>query len=405
MVKGMGSKMIIKPKMRGFICTTAHPSGCAANVREWADYAVKHQIPNAPKRVLVIGSSTGYGLACRVASAFCYGADTIGVFFERESSGSRTATAGWYNNLEFERLAKEKGLVAESVNGDAFSNEVKSEAVGLIKSKIKDGKVDLVIYSLAAPKRTDPDTGKVYSSVIKPIGKAYESKTVDFHTGEVTNVSIEPATGDEIPGTVAVMGGDDWLRWLHTMQEADVLAENAMTVAFSYIGPSMTHAVYKDGTIGRAKEDLEEKAKQITELLSPIHGKAFVSVNKALVTQASSAIPVVPLYMAILFKLMKEDNTHEGCIEQMVRMYSERLYRNGAAAGWSNTPVDGDGRIRMDDLEMESGLQSRIGEVWNEVTTENVNELTDIAGYRDDFLRLFGFGIESVDYDADVEDY
>lgn len=397
--------MVIKPKMRGFICTTAHPSGCAANVREWADYAAKHQISNAPKRVLVIGSSTGYGLACRVASAFCYNADTVGVFFERESSGSRTATAGWYNNLEFTRLARAKGLVCESINGDAFSNEVKAETIGLIKDKMKGSKVDLVIYSLASPKRTDPDTGRVYSSVIKPIGKAYESKTVDFHTGSVTNVSIEPAVGDEISETVSVMGGDDWLRWLSAMQEADVLAENAMTVAFSYIGPSMTHAVYKDGTIGRAKEDLEKKANQITELLSPIHGKAFVSVNKALVTQASSAIPVVPLYMAILFKLMKENNTHEGCIEQMVRMYSDRLYKDGATIDWSKTPVDEDGRIRMDDLEMEPGLQHRIGEIWNEVTTENVTELTDITGYRDDFLRLFGFGIDGIDYDADIEHY
>lgn len=391
--------------MRGFICTSAHPSGCAANVRAWAEHAAANPITDAPKRVLVIGASTGYGLACRVASAFCYSADTVGVFFERESSGNRTATAGWYNNLEFERLAKEKGLVAESINGDAFSNEVKAETIDLIKSKIPSGKVDLVIYSLAAPRRTDPDTGTVYSSVLKPIGKAYQSKTVDFHTGDVTNVDIQPATDDEISETVAVMGGDDWLRWLTAMQSADVLADNAATIAFSYIGPAMTHAVYKDGTIGRAKEDLEEKAKQITTLLSPLHGKAFVSVNKALVTQASSAIPVVPLYMSILFKLMKQNGTHEGCIEQMVRMYRDRLYRNGALAVWSEVHVDDAGRIRMDDLEMEPELQRKVDDIWKKVTTENVSELTDIAGYRDDFMRLFGFGVEGIDYDEDILEY
>lgn len=397
--------MIIKPKMRGFICTTAHPAGCAANVRQWADYAAQHPVANAPKRVLIVGASTGYGLACRVTSAFSCGAGTIGVFFEREASGNRTATAGWYNNLELERIAKANGLIAESINGDAFSNEIKAEAISKIKSKLQGGKVDLVVYSLASPRRTDPDTGETYSSVIKPIGTAYESKTVDFHTGEVTDVIIEPATDDEIAGTVAVMGGDDWLRWIKALSDADVLAENAATVAFSYIGPAMTHAVYKDGTIGRAKIDLEEKAKQITEMLSPVHGKAFVSVNKALVTQASSAIPVVPLYISILFKLMKQEHTHEGCIEQMVRMYRDRLYAQGVPEDWSKIEVDDGGRIRMDDLEMQPELQQKVDEIWNKVTTENVNEVTDIAGYREDFLRLFGFGIDGVDYDADIEQY
>lgn len=400
----MEDNMIIKPKMRGFICTTAHPAGCAANIRAQAVYAAANPVQNAPRRVLVIGASTGYGLACRVTSAFGSGADTIGVFFEREASGNRTATAGWYNNLEFERLAREKNLIAESINGDAFSDSVKARTVDLIKSKMQGGKVDLVIYSLAAPKRTDPDTGAVYSSVIKPIDKAYESKTVDFHTGEVSIVNIEPATSQEISDTVAVMGGSDWLRWIKAMTESGVLAENAATIAFSYIGPKLTHAVYKDGTIGTAKEDLEEKARQITALLSPLHGKAFVSVNKALVTQASSAIPVVPLYMSVLFRLMKDEKTHEDCIQQMVRMY-DRIYKNGTPVDWSDVPVDSVDRIRMDDLEMEPDLQRKIDGIWSKITTENVSELSDLKGYRDDFMRLFGFGIDGIDYDADTPKY
>lgn len=395
--------MVIKPKMRGFICTTAHPAGCAANVREQIEYAAKHTV-NGPKRVLVIGSSTGYGLACRVAAAFCCGADTVGVFFERESSGERTATAGWYNNREFERIAKKREHIAESVNGDAFSKEIKSETIELIKNKISGGKVDLVIYSLASPRRTDPETGKVYSSVIKPIGKAFTSKTVDFHTGKVSNVSIEPASDDEIPQTVAVMGGEDWLLWIKAMTDAGVLEKGAATIAFSYIGPSLTHAVYKDGTIGRAKEDLEEKARLITSLLKPNCGKAFVSVNKALVTQASSAIPVVPLYISILYRLMKRDGTHEDCTAQMVRMFEERLYKNGTPEDWSLIPTDEAGRIRMDDWEMKQELQSEIDRVWRDVTTENVNDMTDIAGFRNDFMRLFGFDVDGIDYGADVTD-
>lgn len=397
--------MIIKPKMRGFICTTAHPAGCAANVREQIEYAAKHPVADGPKRVLVIGSSTGYGLACRVAAAFCCGADTIGVFFERESAGERTATAGWYNNREFERVAKARRLTAESINGDAFSNKVKSETIELIKSKMPGGKVDLVIYSLASPRRTDPETGKVYSSVIKPVGKAFSSKTVDFHTGSVTDVLIEPASDDEISQTVAVMGGEDWLLWMKAMSDADVLEQKAATVAFSYIGPVLTHAVYKDGTIGKAKEDLEEKARLITSLLEPYGGKAFVSVNKALVTQASSAIPVVPLYISILYKLMKRNGNHEDCAAQMVRMFGERLYKEGIPSGWSLVPTDGDGRIRMDDWEMEPGLQSEIDRIWREVTSENVTELTDLAGYREDFMRLFGFDVAGIDYGADVRDF
>jgi enoyl-[acyl-carrier protein] reductase/trans-2-enoyl-CoA reductase (NAD+) len=319
------------------------------------------------------------------------------VFFEKPAAKGRTATAGWYNNIAFERFAKETGLIAESVNGDAFSNAVKQEAITLIKEKL-GGKIDLIVYSLAAPKRQDPETGEVYSSVIKPLGEPFTGKTVDFHTGEVSQVTIAPASEDEAAQTAKVMGGEDWLLWIQALSEANALAENAMTVAFSYIGPKLTHAVYKDGTIGKAKEDLEEKAARINELLSPVGGRAFVSVNKALVTQASSAIPVVPLYMSVLFKLMKKAGTHEGCIEQMVRMFKEKLY-----APDRKVPVDEHGRIRLDDLEMEPAIQTEVGELWQRVETANAEELTDLKGYREDFLRLFGFGLENVDYGADIE--
>lgn len=392
--------MIIQPKMRGFICTTAHPAGCAANVRNQAIYAKEHPAKSGPKRVLVIGSSTGYGLASRIAAAFGGCADTIGVFFERPASGSRTATAGWYNNQEFERLAKADGLVAESVNGDAFSKEIKADTINLIKEKIPGGKVDLVIYSVAAPKRTDPETGEVYSSVIKPIGKAFADKTVDFHTGVVSQVEVASAPPEEITQTVAVMGGADWLLWIKALLETDTLENNAATIAFSYIGPVLTHAVYKDGTIGRAKEDLEEKAGEISALLAPAGGKAFVSVNKALVTQASAAIPVVPLYISILFRIMKQAGTHEDCIQQMVRMFGDRLCHGGK---WDHVPVDEAGRIRMDDWEMEPAVQQKVTEIWQRISTENIDGLADLAGYREDFYRLFGFGLPGVDYDADVE--
>jgi enoyl-[acyl-carrier protein] reductase/trans-2-enoyl-CoA reductase (NAD+) len=389
--------MIIAPKMRGFICTTAHPAGCAENVRGQIEYAEKTKLQDGPRRVLVIGSSTGYGLAARIAAAFSCGAATLGAFYEKPAAKGRTATAGWYNNLAFERIAKESGLIAESINGDAFSNAVKQEAITLIKEKL-GGKLDLVVYSLAAPKRQDPETGEAYSSVIKPLGKPFTGKTVDFHTGEVSQVTIAPANEEEAAQTVKVMGGEDWLLWMKALNDAEALAENAMTVAFSYIGPELTHAVYKDGTIGKAKEDLEEKSARINELLSPIGGRAFVSVNKALVTQASSAIPVVPLYMSALFKLMKEAGTHEGCIEQMVRMFRERLY-----APDRTVPVDEHGRIRLDDLEMEPEIQSAVDALWQRVETANAEELTDLKGYREDFLRLFGFGLENVDYGADIE--
>lgn len=388
--------MIIKPKTRGFICTTAHPLGCAENVRQQIEYAKQNPVENGPRGVLVIGSSTGYGLASRITAAFGCRAATVGVFFEKPAANGRTASAGWYNNAAFEQEAASDGLPFCSINGDAFSNEIKAETIAAIKSCLPGGKADLVVYSLAAPKRTDPETGEVYSSVIKPIGQAYHSKTVDFHTGVVSDVDVAPANEAEIAGTVAVMGGEDWLLWVRALSEAGVLAHNAATVAFSYIGPALTHPVYKDGTIGRAKLDLEEKSCLITELLAPVSGKAYVSVNKALVTQASAAIPVVPLYISLLYKIMKRDGLHEGCIEQITRLFRERLYAGGAV------PADEAGRIRLDDWEMLPAVQEEIDRLWPKITTENAERLTDLLGYREEFFRLFGFGISGVDYDADI---
>ena len=392
--------MIVHPKMRGFICTTAHPVGCNMNVRHQAEYARQHKI-NGPKRVLVIGSSGGYGLACRLTAAFSCKADTVGVFFDRPASGSRTATAGWYNNVSFEKLAGQDGCAFISINGDAYSDEVKKQTIEAIKS-LPGGQVDLVIYSLAAPNRVNPRDGQKHSSVIKPVGKSFTGKTVDFHTGQVYETSISPASEDEIAGTVAVMGGEDWLFWIEELKKSGSLAPKAATMAFSYIGPTLTHDIYKDGTIGRAKEDLEEKCTMINSLLAQDGGRAYVAVNKGLVTQASSAIPVVPLYISLIYKLMKEKGSHEGCIEQMVRLF-ERVYSGGSQPNWDSIPVDEKGRIRMDDWEMDDSIQSGLDKLWAKVSTENLEELTDIAGYREDFYRMFGFGIKGVDYQADVE--
>ena len=393
--------MIIKPKTRGFICTTAHPVGCAKNVRRQIDYAKQRAITGGPRRVLVIGSSTGYGLACRITAAFGCHADTVGVYLERASSGARTATAGYYNSEAFDRMAEEAGLVTESINGDAFSTQTKTDTIDAIRQKLDGGQVDLVIYSLAAPRRTDPVSGESYASVLKPIGRTFTGKTVDFHSGTVSQVEIEPADENEIDATVKVMGGEDWLLWMQALQEAGVLAQGVKTVAFSYIGPSLTHAVYKDGTIGRAKMDLEAKAAEIGSLLSAQGGQAFVAVNKAVVTQASSAIPVVPLYISLLFRFMKEKGTHEDCIEQMVRMFTDRLYRADAAG----VPVDEAGRIRMDDWEMDPAIQEQVLRIWQEVDSQNIDSLSDLAGYRQNFYHLFGFGVEGVDYEADVAEY
>ncbi len=388
--------MIIEPRMRGFICLTAHPDGCAQNVKNQIEYVKSKGKINGAKKVLVIGASTGFGLASRITSAFACDAATIGVFFEKEPAPGKTATPGWYNTAAFEEEASKAGLYAKSINGDAFSNEIKEQTIELIKKDL--GQVDLVIYSLASPVRTHPVTGVTHRSVLKPIGQTFSNKTVDFHTGIVSQVSIEPANQDDIDNTVVVMGGEDWKMWMEAMKKAGVLADGAMTLAYSYIGPEVTEAVYRKGTIGRAKDHLEATAFEITNDLSTIGGKAFVSVNKALVTQASSAIPVIPLYISLLYKTMKEKGLHEGCIEQMQRLFAERLYTS------NEIPLDDKGRIRIDDWEMRNDVQEVVKELWKIAETDNLPTIGDLAGYKNDFLNLFGFGFEEVDYQKDANE-
>ena len=387
--------MIIQPKIRGFICVTAHPVGCTAHVQHQIDYARgKGSLKGMPKRVLVIGASTGYGLASRIVPAFAGGAATIGVFFERPSENGKPASAGWYNSCAFENAAKAAGLYAKSINGDAFSDEIKAKTVELIKKDL--GTVDLIIYSLASPRRTHPRTGETYKSVLKPVGNAFTAKTVDTDKGLVTDITIEPASEQEISDTVQVMGGEDWEMWIDALEKGGALSRGAKTVAYSYIGPDLTWAIYRNGTIGRAKEDLEATAQRIHQKLSGEGGSAYVSVNKALVTQASSAIPVVPLYISLLYKVMKQNGIHEGCIEQIQRLFAERLYNE------ASPQLDEAGRIRIDDLEMLPEIQTAVAGLWPSVTTENLTQLSDIQGYREEFLRLFGFGLPGVDYDSDV---
>lgn len=382
--------------MRGFICLTAHPDGCAQNVKNQIEYVKSKGKINGAKKVLVIGASTGFGLASRITSAFACDAATIGVFFEKEPAPGKTATPGWYNTAAFEDEASKAGLYAKSINGDAFSNEIKEQTIDLIKKDL--GQVDLVIYSLASPVRIHPVTGVTHRSVLKPIGQTFTNKTVDFHTGIVSQVSIEPANQDDIDNTVVVMGGEDWKMWMEAMKKAGVLADGAMTLAYSYIGPEVTEAVYRKGTIGRAKDHLEATAFEITNDLNTIGGKAFVSVNKALVTQASSAIPVIPLYISLLYKTMKEKGLHEGCIEQMQRLFAERLYTS------NEIPLDDKGRIRIDDWEMRNDVQEVVKELWKIAETDNLPTIGDLAGYKNDFLNLFGFGFEEVDYQKDANE-
>ncbi|MGY8693670.1 MAG: enoyl-ACP reductase FabV [Verrucomicrobiia bacterium] len=388
--------MIIRPKVRGFVCVTAHPTGCAANVQEQIDY-VKSQTPvkNGPKNVLILGASTGYGLSSRVAAAFGSGANTLGVFFERPSERGRTASPGWYNSVAFEKQAKAAGLYASSINGDAFSKEIKDQTLARIKADM--GKIDLVIYSLAAPRRTDPETGEVYKSTLKPIGSNYSNKYLDTDKRTIQMAELDAATDEDIRNTVKVMGGEDWELWIHALRDSDLLAEGCKTVAYDYIGPKVTWPVYKEGTIGRAKLDLRRAKAAINETIGSIDGAAHVAVNKAVVTQASSAIPGVNLYITILFKIMKELGGHEGCTEQMARLFKDRLYNGG------EVPVDELGLIRMDDLEMDEPIQNAVAEVWPKVETDTVDELTDFVGYQEEFLRLFGFGVDGVDYEAEVE--
>jgi len=389
--------MIIKPRVRGFVCVTSHPIGCEAHVQEWIEHVKsKGAIKDGPRKVLVIGASTGYGLASRITAAFGSGAATLGVFFERPSEEGRPATPGWYNTIAFTKAAHAAGLYAKNINGDAFSDDIKKQAMDAIRADL--GQVDLVVYSLASPRRVHPRTGAVHKSVLKPVGAPFTNKTVDTDKGIVSDITIEPATDAEIADTVTVMGGEDWELWIHALRDANLLAPGAQTVAYSYIGPEVTWAIYKNGTIGLAKNDLERAAKSLDALLKAHGGgRAFISVNKALVTQASSAIPVVPLYISILYKIMKTKGTHEGCIEQMQRLFATHMY-NGA------TPkFDEAGRVRIDDLEMQPEVQAGVREIWPTVTTANLVEKTDIAGYRSEFLKLFGFGLEGVNYDADVE--
>lgn len=383
--------MIVKPKIRGFICTTAHPDGCRQIVKSQIDYVKNAGKINGPKKVLVIGASMGYGLASRISAAYGCGASTIGVIFDKQGSDSKTASAGWYNTAAFEKFAHEDGLYAKTVNGDAFSREIKDETIALIKKDL--GKVDMVVYSLAAPRRTTSD-GTVYSSVLKTTGREFTNKTIDVKTGAVSDVTIAPATEQEIFATVKVMGGEDWKEWIGALKAADAIDDGAVTVAYSYIGPELTHPIYKDGSIGRAKAHLAETAKEITKSISGV--TAYVSVNKALVTQSSSAIPIVPLYISILYKTMKEMDLHEGCIEQMYRMFAEKLYGG-------SVKTDGEGLVRMDDWEMRPEVQEKVTAAWEKIGSENLAEYADLDGYRKDFNMLFGFDADGVDYEADAD--
>jgi len=385
--------MIVAPKIRGFICTTAHPDGCAKHVaQQIAVVKGRGPVGDGPKKVLVIGSSTGYGLSSRIAAAFGSDAATIGIFFEKPGEEKRCGTAGWYNSVAFEKEAKAAGLYARSFNGDAFSDEMKAEVAKAIKEDL--GQVDCIVYSLASPRRNHPKSGETFKSVLKPIGESYTNKNLNTTSGEVNEITIGPAEGDDIDQTIAVMGGEDWEMWIDTLLADDLIAPGTQTYSYSYIGPEVTWPIYKNGTIGKAKEDLERVQRALDEKLAPLGGKAWVSVNKALVTQASSAIPVVPLYISLLYKVMKENGTHEDTIEQMDRLFRDRL---------SNPQPDESGRIRLDDLEMTPEIQAAVAESWEKVNTDNLAELGDFDGYQSSFLRLFGFGLDGVNYEADTD--
>ena len=387
--------MVINPKIINNICLTTHPEGCEKEVQNQIAYVKSQSKVCMPKKVLVVGCSTGFGLASRITAAFAGGAETLGVSFEKPQTPKRPGTPGWYNNRAFDRASAEDGLKSFTFNGDAFSDEIKQESIGWIKENW--GKVDLVVYSLASPVRVDPDTGVTYKSVLKPLAKPFTALSADYINETVNEVTIDPADESEIEPTVKVMGGEDWIRWISQLKDADVLAENCMTVAYSYIGPEVTYPVYREGTIGKAKEHLEASSRTLNDILEDLKGRAFVSVNKALVTRSSAVIPVVPLYIALLFRIMKEKGIHEGCIEQMYRLFSDRLYRNG------DVPVDDQGRIRVDDWEMREDVQKAVSDLWDQVNSDNVAEISDIRGFREDYLRLHGFSIEGIDYDKDVD--
>lgn len=387
--------MIIKPRVRGFLCTTTHPEGCAANVRaQIAHVRQRDALDGGPKRVLVIGASTGYGLASRITAAFGSNASTLGIFFEKEGTERKPGTAGWYNSAAFHQLAEAEGLYAKSINGDAFSDEVKQRAIDTIKADL--GTVDLVVYSLASPRRQHPVTGELHSSTLKPIGKPTTQKGVNTDKGVVQDFHLEAAMQEEIDNTVAVMGGEDWQMWIEALSNAGVLAPGAKTTAYTYIGDKLTWDIYWHGTIGAAKKDLDRRVMDIRKLLSAQGGDARVSVLKAVVTQASAAIPAMPIYLALLFKVMKARGVHEGCIEQIDRLFRECLYNDAPRR-------DDEGRLRVDNKELDPSVQAAVGELWKDIDTETLNTLSDFAGYRREFLQLFGFEIDGVDYDAEVD--
>ena len=403
--------MIVEPKIRSNICINAHPVGCAKETLRQIEYVKAQKAKrgiklvseggNGPKTVLVLGCSTGYGLASRITAAFEYGADTIGVSFEKEGTETKGGTPGFYNNMAFDKAAKEAGLKSVTINGDAYSNEVREQVIAEIKKLGK--KVDLLVYSLASPVRTDPETKVLYKSVIKPIGQSYSGKCLDIIQEKLTEASAEPATEEEMANTVKVMGGEDWKLWIDALQKADVLNEGICTLAYSYIGPSLSHAIYRDGTIGGAKKHLEKTAHELdAQLKASLNGRAYVSENKGLVTRSSAVIPVISLYLAVLFKVMKEMNIHEGCIEQMERMFTEKLYR-GPNGEMIDIPVDEENRIRMDDWELRDDVQEKAVANMNATTDENLSQYCDLAGYKHDFLTANGFDVEGVDYSKDVE--
>ena len=385
--------MIIKPRVRGFMCITTHPLGCELNVKNQIDY-IKAQSPiDSPKRVLVIGASTGYGLAARITAAFGSGASTLGVFFEKPGTERKPGTAGWYNTAAFHKFAEQDGVYAKSINGDAFSDEIKDKAIATIKEDM--GQVDLVIYSLAAPRRQHPKTGEVFNSTLKPVGKSITMRGINTDKEEIQEFSMEAANQKEIDDTVAVMGGEDWQMWMDALADAGVLAEGAKTTAFTYIGEKITWDLYWDGTIGQAKKDLDRRVIGIRDKLAAHGGDARVSVLKGVVTQASSAIPIMPLYLSMLFKEMKNNGTNEGCIEQLYRLFTECLYSD-------NPRKDEEGRLRVDELEMDPEVQAAVASAWSNISTENLIETTDFRGYKQEFLKLFGFEVDGVDYEAEV---
>jgi enoyl-[acyl-carrier protein] reductase/trans-2-enoyl-CoA reductase (NAD+) len=387
--------MIIKPRVRGFMCITSHPTGCEANVRKQIDYVQSRgEIAGGPKRVLVIGASTGYGLSSRVTAAFGSGASTIGLFFEKPGTEKKPGTAGWYNSAAFHKCAEEAGLYAKSINGDAFSDEIKTKTIELIKQDL--GQVDLVVYSLASPRRQHPKTGEVFNNILKPIDQTITYKSLNTDTEEVGSLTVEAATQEEIDSTVAVMGGEDWQWWIEALDDAGVLADGAKTTAYTYLGDKLTWDIYWHGTIGAAKKDLDKRVVNIRERLATRGGDARVSVLQAVVTQASSAIPAMPLYLALLIKVMRERDAFAGCIEQVDSLFRDSLYGDQPRR-------DEEGRLRADDWELQPEIQELVTGLWNQATTENLNEISDFAGYKRGFLQLFGFEVDGVDYEAEVD--